>query len=499
MHLPSYNPVRHDGWTGAQAHNPGVKEPSNPGARDPQIIYMMGQWERINMALADSHVLKSYGERFIPRLPGEDEDGYKARVMRFVHVPWFEELTGLAANKIFRKTLNFSTDEESLLEWAKDVDGTGTSLDDFFQQATLIAIQYGHCHILVDQSTDNQPVTLRDQIESEVTPNLFLIRPDQVAGFRTEFKYGRERLTQFRYYEYAQKPDGKYGSEWVQRVRVLEPGKYELFEQPEGGRNSWDLIESGTFDLDEVPITTVYGLKTQSMMSRPPMLEVANINLLYDQALCDHSHQMAVAATPILVLKGFDEQQPELTVSVNRALAMPPDGDVSYVQTDSASFQAQQNYLDYLTERMNQVAIVQLKDQKAAAETAQSKRLDSSDEDSFLSVISSTVESAVKQAIGWVQEYMGIDVEFEVVIPDNLSDQTLEPEQVAQLLALQASGAITKETLLEALVQGEILNVDPLEEAEAASQESMDDLMTNQEIMQSFATEPSGDQQSPAQ
>jgi hypothetical protein len=42
------------------------------------------------------------------------------------------------------------------------------------------------------------------------------------------------------------------------------------------------------------------------------------------------------------------------------------------------------------------------------------------------------------------------------------------------------------------LVEGEVLDVDPTEEAEMASQQALDDLVQNQEVMAEFAPEPSG-------
>lgn len=476
------------GWSGVTTlQGGGAEYADNPGARDPQILAMMPAWERVGMALADSTGLRAYRQRYIPQLPGEDDQAYEARVSKFCHVPWFEELTELAVHKLFRKTLNFTTEDQQLQEWTEDVDGAGTDLEAFWKLVTKVAMQYGHCHVLTDMATDVTPRTLLEEQQLRIRPNLFMIRPQQVLGFRTKRIAGREMVTQFRYLEVAQKEDGRFGSVWVERVRVLEPGRFELWEKDGDVSARWVLMEEGRYDLREIPISTVYGRREGVMVSRPPLLEAANLNLLYDLALCDHSHQMSVAATPILVLKGFDENQADLTVSVNRALAMPPDGDVNYVTTDSASFQAQENYLKFLADRMNQVAIVGFKEQKNAAEAASAKRLDHSDEDAALSTIATSIEAAVKRAVDWALEYMGRSVPYEVSIPDNLSDEMLTPQDVQQLLALNTSGVITKETLLETLVRGEVLDVDPQEEAEMASQQSLDDLVQNQEVMQSFA------------
>ena len=160
------------GWTGAVTLQGGMQQPENPGNRDPQILGMMGPWERVAMALASTSALRSRGARFIPQLPGEDAAGYDAMTSKFVHVHWFEELIEMAVHK----------------------------------------------------------------------PNLFVIRPEQVVGFRTKRVAGRERLTQFRYLEMAQVEDGRYGSKWVERVRVLEPGKFELWEKADNRADSWTLI-----------------------------------------------------------------------------------------------------------------------------------------------------------------------------------------------------------------------------------------------------------------
>jgi hypothetical protein len=52
--------------------------------------------------------------------------------------------------------------------------------------------------------------------------------------------------------------------------------------------------------------------------------------------------------------------------------------------------------------------------------------------------------------------------------------------------------------LITTLVKGEVLDVDPVEEAELASQEALDDLVQNQEVMAEFAPKPQGQPKPPA-
>ena len=53
---------------------------------------------------------------------------------------------------------------------------------------------------------------------------------------------------------------------------------------------------------------TVYAGKTDTMTSKPPLLDIAYLNLAHFQRQADLIHSLHVASQPLLVMEGWDDQ-----------------------------------------------------------------------------------------------------------------------------------------------------------------------------------------------
>ena len=136
-------------------------------------------------------------------------------------------------------------------------------------------------------------------------------------------------------------------------------------------------------------------------MSKPPLLPIANLNILHSQRQGDLQHALHVSALPVLVLKGFDDTDNENALSANSALLMGPDGDASYVEPASSAFDAQQSFITELENQMRNLGISTLFNQTYVGETAEAKAMDRSDSDSLLSIVSQDLENALQNAVGY--------------------------------------------------------------------------------------------------
>ena len=92
------------------------------------------------------------------------------------------------------------------------------------------------------------------------------------------------KLQQVRVRESARVNKGRFGIEYKQRVRVLEPGTFELWEAGDDSANAgYTQIESGTMSVGDIPLCTVYGQKLGVLYSRPPLLPIAALNISHYQ------------------------------------------------------------------------------------------------------------------------------------------------------------------------------------------------------------------------
>ena len=86
-----------------------------------------------------------------------------------------------------------------------------------------------------------------------------------------------------------------------------------------------------------------YSGKVTELVSKPPLLPIAHLNLLHAQRQMDLQHALHVSALPLLTLQGFDDQDEPLALSANSAILLPVEGDAKYIEPASSSFDAQQD------------------------------------------------------------------------------------------------------------------------------------------------------------
>ena len=181
-------------------------------------------------------------------------------------------------------------------------------------------------------------------------------------------------------------------------------------------------------------------------MSKPPLLEVANLCISYCQRFADYHHSIHVGAQPILVLKGFDpENDSELGMSVNTAVLLPPDGDAMYVEPTSAVYESQLRLLQTLEEQISSLGISALAKQNITNTAAESKRLDRIDSDSIMAIISQDLAGAMTDMLRIAGKYAGKEPPM-VTIPKDFENRLLDGNQITAMLQLQMQNQISQET-----------------------------------------------------
>ena len=162
---------------------------------------------------------------------------------------------------------------------------------------------------------------------------------------------------------------------------------------------------------------------------------------------------------------------------MGNALALPPEGDASYVEPASGAFAAMQVELKELEEQIGTLGITMLARPKNVAESGTAKALDRADSNSMLAQISINVEMALQDAINWAAEYAGVEPPTVGLIRD-FNAEELDPGTMTQMTAMYNAGILDKETVLKMLQRGEILDdsVDLDEVLEMTEQQELDDL-----------------------
>ena len=316
-------------------------------------------------------------------------------------------------------------------------------------------------------------------------PYFIHIDAKQILGFRRLNEiYPSQPISQIRINELVSEAEGAFGDRILRQIRVLENGKYCIYRRrfnSADGRGSnnnyeedsggWVKYAEGTTSLDSIPLSITYSNKVGELISKPPLLPIAHLNILHTQRSADLSHSLHVASQPVLVLKGWTDTESTIGLSVNKAILIPPDGDAFYVEPASSAFEAQQSFITQLEEQMSSLGISTLFSQKMGSETAASKRLSRTDSDSLLSVVSKNLEASLQLAFDYAAKYVGIESPL-VQISRDFDLQQLDGNQTSSYMQLWMNGAISQELLLQMLKEGEVLpSVDINEEIEKVENE----------------------------
>ena len=452
VYRPGNGPPDEIGTTDEKAGN-------DPSWLSGAYLEMSERWEPIKVCMGGTQMFREHARTLLPQEPKEDYAAWIRRVSHAVLSPFVTRLAEQAAGLICRKPITLQPREEEgevddwWNEWILDVDGYGTDLDSFARQVVLHSLLLGHSGILVDFPSTEPAENLLQERQLGLRPYLMAIRPDQILGWRKEGDSPLAPINQIRINEYATEAIGRFGDRTVRQIRILERGAWSVWREGEGG---WEIYQEGTTSLPVIPMAVTYSGKVAELISKPPLLPLAHLNLLHGQRQADQQFSLHVAAMPILVLKGWDDADNEIALSANSALVMGTDGDASYVEPASQAFEAQQNFITELENQMRNLGISTLFNQTYVGETAEAKAMDRSDSDSMLSVVAQDLEKALQNAMDMAGAFVGREAPM-VSVARDFDLQKLDGPQTAQYLSMWAQGAISHETLLEMLQRGEVL------------------------------------------
>jgi hypothetical protein len=377
------------------------------------------------------------------------------------------------AGKPFAKPLTLSDDTPAQIKaWAEDIDRQGVNLHAFAAEMFEESFN-GLAGILVDYPRVTPVRTGRTVAQVEASgarPYFVRVMHRQILGWRTEVIAGRVRLAQLRILESSEQPDGPYGTVCVPQVRVLEPGRWELWQQPSSA-GDWIRVDEGVTTLADIPFVPLYGVREGLMCGRPPLLDLAYLNVKHWQSQSDQDTIEHVARVPILALIGADDET-TLTVGAASAVKLPQDADLKYVEHSGNAIKAGAESLLRLEEQMIQTG-AELLVQKPGNRTATEAAGDDEGNKCDLQRMAEGFADALDMALAYMAQWARLPTGGNVALFDDYGAANLSDASAALIKDMALSGMLTHETALRELQRRGVLSpdFDPVEETAAAKAE----------------------------
>jgi len=467
-------------------------EKDSPAFESQAYRNMAGDLEVVRDVAVGTRHIRSKRTDYLPKHPKETIPNYNNRLKWAVLFNALSRTVEGLTGMVFRRDPVISEDTpEKIEEHLQNIDNAGTHIDVFANQVLSDALEAGHAAILVDvpDVSDNVPVGRRATIREEgalgVRPYWVHVRKEDIFSPRTVNVRGQVVLQQVALREITMEPDGQFGEKEVTRYRVLS--RLEETDNANGTAVTirWELLEivddkvvsrgAGVVtNQTEIPLVPVYGKKTGIFQSQPPLLDLAETNLAHYRLLSDHLYAMHKVNLPVGVVTGADPDE-EIEIGPNTFLKLPQGATFKFEQPSGSSFSDNREQLREFKQDMAAMGLSMLQVETRAAETAEAKRMDKSEQDSALGTAARSLQDALKQALVFHGNFLKIDKPGSIQINRDFEDLRLTPEEVTAYSMMHANGQISLETMWASLKEGGRLpdNFDPEVERERIENEGL--------------------------
>lgn len=432
--------------------------------------------------------IRACGSAYLPQDPGEKAEAYRSRLLRSVFFNVFGEtiegLTGL----VFAKDPVFGNDVPPLMrQHAENIDNAGTHLDVFAATSFRDAMTAGHTGILVDFPQTGGKQNPYQESQGDIRPYWVPILKDDIISWRTTVIHGRTILSQLVIRECQDVPNGMFGDAEQVRYRVLYRDdltgaiRGRLLEVTKDKRvvevipGGWDYPTQDEIPFVEVVTSGRLGL----LESKPPLLDLAYLNIAHYQQWSDRAVSAHKTCVPIWVETGIDPEpidgpRPPIVIGPNSARTFSnPAAKAGYQSHDGAALAEVTKIIEEIKSDMAVLGLAMLAPNKRVAETAEAKRMDKSASDSKLGVAARGLQDGLERALYFHARYLKLPSGGSIEINRDYDANAMAPDVMQAYAVLADKLGLPPRLILEELQKGgripDDANLDVLEQEMAAT------------------------------
>lgn len=274
--------------------------------------------------IGGTKAMRAAGTKYLPKGEAESDEGYEYRLGQTFIYDAYRRTLNFLVGQVFAKNIQLGEDvDERFAEWAdKSVDGAGSNLSVFGEKAFRAGVHSGVDWVLAEyprvqkrqgeageeylnaKTKAWEPITQDALKQNGWAPYLVLIESKHVIDAWEEVVNGKPRLAHLRYYEAAKRKKNDFETEDIQRIRVLRPGSWELWEHQESAekrKKSWVMIDNGPTGIDYIPaVRFAPGEPGDRLTATPALNGLAELCQMHWQASSGHRNLMDWARRPLL-------------------------------------------------------------------------------------------------------------------------------------------------------------------------------------------------------
>lgn len=460
--------------------------------KHPEYLKNLTKWQLMRDALA-GEVAK---EKYVPKLSDQEAEEYSAYVGRA------EFYNATARTQVALTGLLFAKPPKVELPEALKTIGENISLDDDTLEALAKNIadeclSVGRCGVLVDlPSVEKSDYSKLEAERLNLRAYATLYKAENIINWKTTKINGSNVTSLVVLAEtYAEPTQDEFVDKIKTRYRVLDlhEGYYRqrVFSETKAG--NFEVVSeiypsANGQKLEYLPFTffNVNDLKTA--VEKPPLLDLAKVNISHFRSEVDLEHGTHFTALPTPYVTGYQGESSEKLKIGSTAVWVinDPSAKVGFLEFSGAGLSTLENRIAVKEKRMSILGARLLLDEKKTAEATETLQMRKSGENAVLTSVAATISEGIVsflKDIAFFENIAGENLIYEINTDYNLT--MIEPQLLAQIIAGIQSGDIPNEVLYDALLKGELMpeTIQSYEDYQAKIEQARPQVMPSDEAV----------------
>jgi hypothetical protein len=499
----------------------GIEHPVNDADlvsfHRPELIRILSELELTHdcWTLLNSGGRGQAKQKYLAQEPAEPKKAYESRLDRSTYTPIFRDAIQSYAGLLSRFQLMDAP--PSLLTAEKNVDLQGSSIQTFMNICDELALRDGGAFVMVDIMPATGANNFFDQMNDGRLPYLISIQRSDVINWSVTYERGREVIQHATVRQLRSVPDSTGFGTTVEPVYyVLRPGvvqMYRLVKESGGGGQRWInvLVDEVQTSLPIVPIVW-YGATTNRFAQGDiPLSGLAELSIQHFQMRSDLIELLHKCAMPVPVRKGAtlgaDGKPAPLVIGPNTAvdLSGEPGSGFEFAEPSGKSLERHQAEITHLETLMDRCSLNFLYGANIKTATEASLRASqvASSVSSLVRNKTSAFDLIMKLWAFYAGETASITAESGIAINDSLINKPLGASEMAQLVNLYKENLLSRQTVLDELQRGGVLDPDmkiddEISRIEEDHMDSVEQSIEDSQLIQDSQPEDQQPQDSPS-
>lgn len=449
----------------------------------PELAEQLDKYELIRDCLAGQEIIKKKGDKYLPRPNAADTspenraryDSYLARGMFYNVVG---NTTAGLVGQVFASDPVSEFPEELDPMWY-DVTGTGISMIQQAKNTLNHNLAYGRGGLLTDFPKKNEDGSnfTREQIQNgEARPVIQFYGPTDVINWRYKTIGALSVLCLVVLNEQYTISDDGFQIKRGNCKRVLRLDAENLYVVDEwrpindNPENGWQLMppvmptNNAGQRLNYIPFTFVGSQNNDASVDRPPMYDLAVLNIAHYRNSCDYEDSVYMVGQPTPYFSGLTKDWVDnvlkgtVQLGSRAAVPLPEGGEAGLIQAEPNSMVKEA--MDKKEQQM--VAIgAQLVEDKQVQRTLGEAKMENAVVASTLTSCANNVSQAMEQCVKWACDFYGLDsADVVFKLSTDFAIQKMSAQDRAALLAEWQGGGISWSEYRNMLRQSGIATLD---------------------------------------